>query len=60
MQNKAHDQFNEATKQEAAEMEKTVILGKFSKTGLNSQILESGRSRAPLSISKDVTGCGGP
>ena len=46
-------------KQGAAEMEQTVILGKLSKIGLNSQILESGWLRAPLNVSNDVIGHGG-
>lgn len=47
-------------KQEAAKMEKTVILGKLNKIGLNSQTLGSGKLRDSPNISKDMIGGGGP
>lgn len=60
MQNNVNDKFNEGENNNnnkgLLKWSKQLILGKLSKIDLNSQILESGWLRVPLSISKDVIG----
>lgn len=58
MQNNVNDKFNEGENNNKGLLKwsKQLILGKLSKIDLNFQILESGRLRVPLSISKDMTG----
>ena len=54
------DKFNIEKKQGAAEMGKTVFLGKLHKTGLNSQSLRVGYSEPlPARLKIHVTGGGG-